>query len=115
MPWRTATSPAPYELNPKLVFDRLFTDGSSDLTRSTVADRDFYRRSILDYALDDARRVRGRISAADRLKLDQYLTGVREVERRIQDASASVELPGASGGVAPAQRENARVKELWSG
>ena len=93
--WRTATSPAPYELNPKLVFDRLFTDGSSDLTRSTVADRDFYRRSILDYALDDARRVQGRLSSTDRLKLDQYLTGVREVERRIQNAAPSIELPGS--------------------
>jgi hypothetical protein len=87
--WRSPTSPAPYELNPKLVFDRLFTDGSESLTRATVADRDFYRRSILDYALDDARGVRRRISASDRLKLDQYLTGVREVERRIQDASPS--------------------------
>ncbi len=91
--WRTPTSPAPYELNPKLVFDRLFTDGSESLTRSTVADRDFYRRSILDYALDDARRVRNRVSSADRLKLDQYLTGVREVERRIQNAS-SADLSG---------------------
>ena len=92
--WRTATSPAPYEMNPKLVFDRLFTDGAADLARSTVADRDFYRRSILDYALDDARRVRNRISSADRLKLDQYLTGVREVERRIQNASPPPELTG---------------------
>jgi hypothetical protein len=92
--WRSATSPAPYEMNPKLVFDRLFTDGPADLTRSTVADRDFYRRSILDYALDDARRVRNRISSADRLKLDQYLTGVREVERRIQDAAPPPELTG---------------------
>ncbi|RUL82317.1 DUF1552 domain-containing protein [Tautonia sociabilis] len=96
--WRTATSPAPYEINPKLVFDRLFADGGADPSRSTVADRDFYRRSILDFAMEDARRIRGRISSGDRRKLDQYLTGVREVERRIQDASAAVELPGTDFG-----------------
>ena len=84
--WRTATSPAPYEINPKLVFDRLFTDNESSQTQSTVAERDFYQRSILDYVLDDARRVRGQVSRADQYKLDQYLSGVREIERRIQNA-----------------------------
>jgi hypothetical protein len=92
--WRTATSPAPYEMNPKVVFDRLFTAGSSSLTQATVADRDFYRRSMIDYVLEDANRVRNRVAKSDRRKLDQYLTGVREVERRIQQASAAVELPG---------------------
>ncbi|MGE3821530.1 MAG: DUF1552 domain-containing protein [Isosphaeraceae bacterium] len=91
--WRTATSPAPYELNPKIVFDRLFTQGSQSLTQSTVADRDFYRKSILDYVMNDAKRVRDRVGRDDRRKLDQYLTGVREVERRVQIADTSVELP----------------------
>jgi hypothetical protein len=92
--WRTATSPAPYEMDPKVVFDRLFTKGSQSLTQSTVADRDFYRRSMLDYVLDDARRMHDRVAKADQRKLDQYLTGVREVERRIQQAAASAEVPG---------------------
>jgi hypothetical protein len=87
--WRTPTSPAPYEMNPKLVFDRLFTSRNTSLTQATVADRDFYRKSLIDYVLDDANRVRGRIARPDRQKLDQYLTGVREVERRIQNASGS--------------------------
>lgn len=93
--WRTPTSPAPYEMDPKAVFDRLFTKGSSSLTQATVADRDFYRRSMIDFVLDDANRVRDRVGRADRRKLDQYLTGVREVERRIQNVNARVELPGA--------------------
>jgi hypothetical protein len=50
---------------------------------------------MLDYVLDDAHRVRDRVAKADQRKLDQYLTGVREVERRIQHASATVDLPGA--------------------
>ena len=82
--WRTPTSPAPYEMNPKVVFDRLFTQGSNSLTQSTVADRDFYRKSMIDYVLDDANRIRNRVAKTDQRKLDQYLTGVREVERRIQ-------------------------------
>jgi hypothetical protein len=92
--WRTPTSPAPYEMNPKVVFDRLFTAGSSSLTQATVADRDFYKRSMLDYVLDDANRLRGRVAKGDRRKLDQYMAGVREVERRIQHASDAVKIPG---------------------
>ena len=92
--WRTPTSPAPYEMNPKVVFDRLFTQGNRSQTRATVADRDFYRKSMLDYVLDDANRVRDRVASGDRRKLDQYLTGIREVERRIQSANVAVELPG---------------------
>lgn len=90
--WRAATSPAPYEMNPKVVFDRLFTQGTTRLTQATVADRDYYRRSILDYVLDDASRVRGRVAKADQRKLDQYLTGVREVERRIESSAQSEPL-----------------------
>jgi hypothetical protein len=93
--WRTPTSPAPYEMNPKVVFDRLFTKGSSSLTQATVADRDFYRKSMIDYVLDDANRIRGRVARSDQRKLDQYLTGVREVERRIQHVATSSELPGS--------------------
>jgi hypothetical protein len=92
--WRTPTSPAPYEMNPKVVFDRLFTKGNINLTQATVADRDFYRKSMLDYVLDDANRIRDRVAKTDQRKLDQYLTGVREVERRIQHATSTVDLPG---------------------
>ena len=76
------------------MFDRLFTQGSNKLTQSTVAERDFYRKSILDYVLDDAYRVRNRAGQTDRRKLDQFLTGVREVERRIQNAATSVDVLG---------------------
>ena len=91
--WRSPSSPAPYEINPKLVFDRLFTEDSNKLTQSTVAERDFYRKSMVDYVLEDANRLRNRVDHGDKRKLDQFLTGVREVERRIQGAPASVDLP----------------------
>jgi hypothetical protein len=92
--WRTPTSPAPYEMNPKVVFDRLFTSGNSSLTQATVADRDFYRKSMIDYVLDDANRLRSRVGKTDQRKLDQYLTGIREVERRIQQAATAGEQKG---------------------
>jgi hypothetical protein len=92
--WRTATSPAPYEMDPKVVFDRLFTRRDTQLSQATVAERDHYRKSMIDFVLDDANRLRDRVGKADQRKLDQYLTGVREVERRIQNATPAVNLPG---------------------
>src|SRR5262249_7993381 len=92
--WRTPTTPAPYELNPKLVFDKMFTRSSGGLSQSTVGERDFYRKSILDYVLDDAEAMKLSISRGDRDKLDQYFTSVREVERRIQSAAQPTNLPG---------------------
>jgi hypothetical protein len=94
--WRTATSPAPYEMNPKAVFDRLFTQGSKRLSQATVAERDHYRKSMIDFVLEDAHRLRDRVAKTDQRKLDQYLTGVREVERRIQNVTATVTLPDPS-------------------
>ena len=94
--WRSPTSPAPYEMDPKAVFDRLFTQGKGRPTQATVAERDYYRKSLLDYVLDDANRLKGRVGKADQHKLDQYMTGVREVERRIQHAPKLVSLPGAN-------------------
>ncbi|MCA9126272.1 MAG: DUF1552 domain-containing protein [Planctomycetales bacterium] len=92
--WRTATSPAPYEVNPKLVFDRLFTSGSHKVTQSTVAERDFYRKSILDFVQDDARRVRQQVGTPDRRKLDQYLDSVRDLEQRIVNANPTADISG---------------------
>ena len=94
--WRSATSPAAYEMNPKVIFDRLFTSGTNSLTQATVADRDFYRRSIIDYVREDASRIRNRVARNDQRKLDQYLTGVREVEQRIEHSSAAAVASGTS-------------------
>ncbi|MCA9190789.1 MAG: DUF1552 domain-containing protein [Planctomycetales bacterium] len=90
--WRTAESPAPYEINPRLVFDRLFAQGSDSLTQATVVERDFYRKSILDAVLDDAQRINRQLATNDQKKLDQYLTSVREVERRIQNQQPTEDL-----------------------
>jgi len=90
--WRNATTPLPTESNPRLVFDRLF--GAAQADPETVL-RNEMRASILDSVLDEARNLNGRLGGNDQRKLDQYLTGIREVEQRIARASqlAPVDVP----------------------
>ena len=84
--WLTATTPLPPETNPRSVFERLFgTDGPS-LDPAERALRIASRRSILDFVGEDARRLAGTLGASDRRKLDEYLHGIREIERRIETA-----------------------------
>ena len=84
--WRTATTPNPVETNPRLVFERLFGGYDPSETAETRARREKYHKSILDYVLDDAKRLQGNLGSTDRRKLDEYLYAVREVERRIETA-----------------------------
>lgn len=84
--WKSATTPMTPENNPRLVFERLFGVGPHGERAKYVQGRLVARRSVLDYVMDDARRMQGRLSNNDREKLDQYLTGIREVESRIERA-----------------------------
>ena len=77
--WKSPTQPLPKETDPRLVFERLF--GGDDGRR---AERRETRRSVLDFIRDDARRLAGRVGAADRRKLDEYFTALREVEERME-------------------------------
>ena len=78
--WKNATTPLPTEVNPRAVFDRLFSDQPND--PETKA-RNELRASVLDAVLEDAKDLNRKLGGNDRQKLDQYLTGVREVEQRI--------------------------------
>ena len=84
--WQSATTPLTPENNPRLVFERLFGAGAHGERATNAQARLQARRSVLDFVLDDARRIERRLDRGDREKLDQYLTGVREVEQRIQQA-----------------------------
>lgn len=84
MSWKSATQPLPKEVNPKLVFERLF---------STVPDdkrvkRDSRRRSILDFVREDSKGLSGKLGASDVRKLDEYFTAVRDIEVRIERAAS---------------------------
>ena len=95
--WQDATTPRPKLTSPRVAFDRLFAGFDPDLTAQELQRRLHDRRSVLDYARGETQRLRGKLGSADRAKLDQYLTGVRELERRL-DRPSAVCLPGTPPG-----------------
>src|SRR2546429_1751629 len=88
--WKTESTPMPPEVDPRLVFDRLFSNGIAEETGENRAKRDLYHKSILDFVTEDASRLKSRLGYTDRHKLDEYLTAVRELEQRIQQAEKFV-------------------------
>jgi hypothetical protein len=81
--WATPTSPLPMELNPQVVFERMFGDGSTADQRTTRRKRD---QSILDSLTGSLSRLRRDVSVPDRERLDSYEENVREIERRLDIA-----------------------------
>jgi hypothetical protein len=81
--WSTPTRPLPMELNPQVVFERMFGGGSTPEERLLRRSRN---RSILDSLTDNLSRFRSRLGPADRSRLDEYAEDVRELERRLQVA-----------------------------
>ena len=81
--WRSPTSPMPKEVHPRSVFERLFGSGDPHESAASLAVRLRQRKSILDLAKDDARQLKNRLGANDQRKLDEYLTAIRDVEKRI--------------------------------
>ena len=92
--WRSSTTPNPPEINPRLVFERLFGDVRADETPDARARRLRHDRSILDFVQEDAKRLQGLLGPTDRRKLQEYLEGIREIERRISSVEKEeMELP----------------------
>jgi hypothetical protein len=81
--WRSERQPVAAESNPRLVFERLFGAGKGPERQANLAARQQQRRSILDFVAEDARSLHGQLAVADRRKLDEYLTGLREIERQV--------------------------------
>ena len=94
--FRSADTRVPYEANPRLVFDRMFRGRAPVVpnwkTRASApakpesAKKDTIDRSVLDLVREEANDLRRDLGAADRKRLDQYLDGVRSIERRIDFA-----------------------------
>jgi hypothetical protein len=80
MSWRSATQPLPKEVNPKVVFERLFAS-SNDPSKLR---RDANRKSILDFVRDDSKSMESRLAINDRRKLDEYFASIRDIEQRIE-------------------------------
>jgi hypothetical protein len=98
--WQSETSPLPMQNNPQVVFERLFGDGNDIGQRKARRKQSL---SLLDSVLDEANALQQKLPTADRSRMDQYLTDVREIERRIQKAGEQVSddlaLPPAPTGV----------------
>jgi hypothetical protein len=98
--WKSETQPLPMQNNPRLVFEKLFGDGSTDAERRQ---RRQDTRSLLDSVMGQLAALNRDLPAADRQRLGQYLDDVREIERRIQRAEAAaredVTLPDVPTGV----------------
>jgi hypothetical protein len=83
--WSSPTTPLPSEAHPRLVFERLFGEGGPASARRAALQS---RGSLLDSFSEDIARLKRRVGISDRVRVDQYLDSVREVERQIQKAEA---------------------------
>jgi len=84
--WRSESTPVAKETDPRLVFDRLFSVDASSTGQigDNAKSRELYQQSVLDCVMADASRLSRQLGGHDRQKLDEYLTGIRELERRLQ-------------------------------
>lgn len=91
--WSSPTTPLPTEADPRVLFERLFGDGGTPQQRMAELDKN---ASLLDWVMNDIQSYQNKLGSGDRAKVDEYLTTVREVERRIQMSqrqSESAPLP----------------------
>jgi hypothetical protein len=89
--WLTPTTPLPAEVNPQVVFERMFGDGATEAERRARREQS---RSMLDTLRSEIASLDKRLPAADRHRLGEYVNDVREIERRIANAAAR---PGPDG------------------
>ncbi len=111
--WRSETLPVAPETNPRLVFERLFGSGKSSERQLSAHLRQVQQKSILDFAMEEAKMLRKEMGRNDQNKLDEYLTGVREIETRIQKAEQFGPLPdpgrGSPEGIPTSYQEHIRL------
>ncbi len=81
--WRTPNTPMPPEINPRLVFERLYGSLESSLDPKTQAALNEDRKSVLDYVNERTKKLVSTLGATDKRKIDEYLTAIREIEKRI--------------------------------
>ncbi len=83
--WSSPTTPLPSEAHPRIVFEMLFGEGGNSAERQAALRK---RASLLDAFNQDIARLKRKLGAGDRARVDQYVDTIREVERRIQRAES---------------------------
>lgn len=91
--WSSPTTPVTPDANPRSVFERLFGAGSPEERTKNYLMRQNTQRSILDFVLEDTKSMQRHLSSSDLKKLDEYLTGVRDIERRVSSATQFDSIP----------------------
>jgi hypothetical protein len=110
--WAAPNQPLPMIRDPRIAFEMLFGAGGSAEDR---ADRRATRKSILDWVLRDVAELKNELGTPDRTRLEAYLDGVRELERRIQmvekhnNSGEQRELPDAPAGVPDSFSEHMKL------
>ena len=108
--WRTPTMPLPAEINPRVVFERLFGAPGTTAERRSRIQED---RSILDSVADGTASLRRGLGPRDRVRLSDYLDTIREIERRIQrteqHSDRELTVPDAPAGVPDTFEEHATL------
>ena len=85
--WKSETTPLAPERDPKLAFERLFGGGGGDAEVDEArAKREFFNKSVLDFVMEDAKSLQRHLGYTDKQKLDEYLSSVRDIERRLTGA-----------------------------
>jgi hypothetical protein len=106
--WKSSTQPLPKEINPKLVFERLFGQpGGAERAR-----RDLARKSVLDFIRDDSRTLVAAMGVGDRQKLDEYFNSIREIELRMERAARLPAINAPAGVTAPAGLPDSYAEHL---
>lgn len=103
--WRSETTPVLKDCNPQSVFDRLFGNHDPRETAEARARREAQRKSVLDFVMDDARAVQGRIATTDRRKVDEYMASIREIEVRLAKTSNEPAAKPPEGAVRPPEKK----------
>jgi hypothetical protein len=108
--WRTPTTPLPMEINPRVVFNSLFGDGTNAAERLARIQRE---RSILDAVTAQVNRLQKGLGPQDRNRVAEYLDNVREIERRIQLAEkqtgSNANVPAAPVGIPDDHEEHSKL------
>lgn len=86
--WAGPMTPLQKTVSPQVAFDILFAGTDATATQADQQRRQRYRKSVLDHALGQAQSLQGKLGQSDRRKLDEYMTGVREVEQRLDSLQA---------------------------
>ncbi len=91
--WSSPTTPVTPEPNPRQVFERLFGAGDAMQRRSNYEQRQATDRSVMDFVLEEARDVQRQLGNHDSQKFDEYLSVVRDIEKRLKSAEQFTEVP----------------------